>query len=489
MGALLVAVVAGCLWPAAAVAQDAGAIPSAADATAPSSDAGAPTQADAGSCSGPEGCESPDVEALYDRALDALVAGAWDDAGRLLDEVATRATTAGRRSAARDLAREARERHTAMRRTDGAPGPRRGAPDGSLDAWIPPPSTAPDSGESRAPTRVAPSREPAPAAPEPEGNGRLALVIGATIYGLAAAGPLTPLSLDVDDTKGFLGLYLLVAGGSFFLPFLLTRDADVPWGATALGLSGAVRGLAHGALLSLLLDDGSDEQTMFASMLVVSMLELGVGYLWADQTDMTAGEAHAAYLGSDVGLGLGLGLGVIAVGDDVDLERDPGVVVAGLVGAAAGVVGGRLFASARSWTWGDAELVQTTFLGGLYTGLTTMVVLGVEDVRALTSAAIVGSMGGLVIGDLLTRGRDVTTGQSIGVELGMFAGGFVGAGLGFLAFSDSDGDLDEVGARAMLGVSAATAIGGLALTYLLLDIDEERPRPRRPAGAPRGEHP
>lgn len=376
----------------------------------------------------------PALQALYDRAIAALLAGNLMAAEMTFEELASRTADSGAAAQARALA--ARVRALAMDR-------------------------------ALARQRAAPGDEPSPG--RPDQRGRTAFLATTTALGLAAWGWMLPTALDLDpgsDDRAFIGLYMVTAASAFVAPYFTTRSAPVTWGQTNLAFYGGTRGLEWGVLAaSIVMGDLDGDRAPAASMLLGSIAGLVGGYAWAGAADMSPGEARLVALGGDAGLFFGFGLGHVLGLDEQNRsfdERDSDrqarkMATMGLLGGAAGVAGGYLFGRDRGLTWGDGEVMRMSAVVGAWTGL-TVAVLGDLDSRPGVGLAMAGSAGALVGAAALVRDTRFTFAQALLVDLSTVAGGLGAAGITFLV-SESDSPKPYFVAGT-LGASA-----GFALSY------------------------
>lgn len=297
-------------------------------------------------------------------------------------------------------------------------------------------------------------------------EGRYLLLGQASLLGLGFYGWAVPYVVDAEDT-GAVAMYLLTAGGSFFLPYLLTEGRPVTYGMTNLSRYGASRGIAHGLLLHRLIAGDEEERICgefgcytandtgrgeIASALLASFAEGVGGYLWAHNEKMTAGTASAIALGGDAGLLWGLGTAFLVGTDDIGERSTAGITLPFTV---AGIAGGRWLAGRRDYTWGDVDVMYTAGVLGAYSGIAAMDLSNVDDEEPFVAAAMLGSAAGLYVADRLVRDTDFSVGQSILNRLGTLAGGLAGASIGVLAEDET----------IALAGSALGAAGGFALTY------------------------
>jgi hypothetical protein len=305
-------------------------------------------------------------------------------------------------------------------------------------------------------------------------EGRFLLLGTTTLLGLGFYGWAVPVMLDMDDGRLILATYMFTAAGSFVVPFLYTRGRPVTYGMANAGFWGATRGLVGGIYLATLLDDTSDRTAVGLGM--AGSLGAGLAmYDWARRTDMSAGDAHVIGNFGDFGHAWALSGMLIAQPDEDRL-----FAAAALAGGGAGLVLGATRAPRLPYTWGDAEVQRGGFYLGMYNALALWSLLVGDDPsddqgRILGALMIGGSAAGLHVTDRLLVGHDFTAGQGILVNLGMLAGGLMGAGLGVLiAGDDSDG-------RVIVTLSALGANAGFGLTYLTLSDDARRNAERRPS--------
>lgn len=332
--------------------------------------------------------------------------------------------------------------------------------------------------------RVAVSRRLAERAPSAlvDRSGRYLLLGTSTAVGLGIYGWGVPYAFGVDDTKGQVALYMLVSAASFFGPWLWSADRPVSLGMANGAFWGATRGIVHGIGLHRVIageepafvfcqpedfacfDRAGDEQDAWlrgrvASALAGSLIE-GVGALaWAKAAGASAGDAHLLGVSSDLGAG-----GAVALAVALGLEDDAATLWGlGLAGAAAGLGSGVVLRAHRDYSWGDAEVFRAAGLLGAYTGIAMAEIGTAEGPGAHAGLALAGGALGLFTGDRLVRGRDITAGQGLLVDLGTVAGGLLGLGVAVLVSDDAsiDGGLH-------LGLSALGAGLGFGATFAAL---------------------
>jgi hypothetical protein len=395
--------------------------------------------------------DSPEVEARYSQAMTDFAAGHFAEAAAGFDDVAAKTNDPGRKATAAEMGKQARARITTVP-ASGIGAPPGAGPGGT--ALGPPAGTLVDNPED---ARL----------DQKSRDGRYVLLIGTTVMGLALYGPTLAILAEDSSSKTEVGMYMLGAGTSFFVPYLLTRDEPVSWGMSDAWLYGSTRGALHGAFLLFVAGDNSNpsDKEVFSTLSLASLAE-GTGFtLWANQTRASAGLTNAMGGGSDFGIGFSLGLSSLVLPDDSLGLRWAGI--AGLAGAAVGYGAGYWYGTLRNPTWGDGTVLRTAGTLGAYASAVPLILGEVENRQAIAATLMVGAAGGLVLGDRLLEGHDFTTGQGVVTELATIAGALSGAGLAYLATPDSTSSTNEE--KALATGAVLGAVGGFALTYLGLD--------------------
>lgn len=392
---------------------------------------------------GPAAADPADVAARYQQALDAFSQGRFADAEALFREVGERSSDPLRRAIAEELARQA-----AARAARGTPGESPETP-----------------GATPPPTRTT----------RPEHDNARVRLLGTTLLLGLNYGWMVPLALDIDDGRAFTGAYMLTAGASFLGPYLATRDSRVSPAMASLGGGGAVLGLGHGALIYLLAEgtDGADDSIrgLFGSMIAASLLEGVSGYFWAKEADMKDGPANAALGGAAVGAGVAGALDFLVLGEDIEDLGGRGVAATLLLGSGLGIAGGYYAGKRRNYSDGDVYIVEVAGLLGTYLAATPLILFEPDDPRLVAGTLLAGASAGFLLGDRMVLGKEASKGQGMLIGLGTITGGLVGMGMGFLLSPENSDHLDDW----LVVSSAIGATGGLAMMYLVVDIDEEAP--------------
>ncbi len=289
-------------------------------------------------------------------------------------------------------------------------------------------------------------------------EGRTKLIVGTMALSLGYYGWAVPATLDVDDAKLAVGLYMLTSSAGFYIPLAATRNTPVTDAAATLSLYGGTRGIAHGVALSSLVSKDPSGRALIASGMLVSIAEALAAFHIANRSDMTAGTSEAISVGGDFGLGLGLGAAHLA--DYFDDDNEQAVAGSVLLGSGLGLLGGKLLSDHQPYTRGDAHVLCATGLLGGYIPLAVTDISGTENEKAYTAASMLGAVAGLGLGHRLVKGRDFTTGQGILIKLSEVAGGLLGLGVAYLVSSE-----DEDNNALYLTSSSIGATGGFWLMY------------------------
>jgi hypothetical protein len=320
-------------------------------------------------------------------------------------------------------------------------------------------------------------------------DGRAGLIVGQTVVGLGWHGWAVPTALGIDSDRGAVATYLLTAGASFLVPWLVTERVPVSVAERDASFWGATRGIAYGALLGdLIVGDGDaadggggrgqdDPRTQLALGSVVSLLGSILGYQAVERFDADPGRVALWSAAGDFGLG-GAFLASWALGlydDDLDCELDfctndgfegssaGHAVTLGL--GAASLWGAKLWSEREDYTVGDARALRSFGFLGAQSLLPLSVQLadgtqGDAGDRLVAASALAGAAAGLWLGNRTLRRTSLTGGEGLLVLAGHLAGGLGALGLTYLL--DAGGDAD---APVYLGTSAAGSVLGSLLTF------------------------
>jgi hypothetical protein len=237
----------------------------------------------------------------------------------------------------------------------------------------------------------------------------------------------------MDDTRTFVGTYMLTAGSTFFIPFLATSKSRVTKAQANMALYGGGMGILHGILLHGLLDGreffDSQSERILTTTLLTSVGEGIAGYMIAGANNLSEGKANVITTVGSFGLGAGAAIGYLA--DVDDFQGYSGLM---LLGTGAGFVAGTSIANTQQFTAGDAEVFAVAGSLGTYVPAALLYAFGADDDGAdlLVGTALAGTAGGLYAGSQLVKGHDFTDAEGDYIALGTIAGGALGVGVAYL---------------------------------------------------------
>lgn len=289
-------------------------------------------------------------------------------------------------------------------------------------------------------------------------EGRAKLIMGSLALSLTYYGWAIPAILEADEGKSGLALYMLTAGGGFFVPFSLTAKESVTEASATLYIYGGTLGIAHGCFLpQLLLGSETEARLVIASGMVGSILESVGGFQYANRSNMDAGTAEVIGVGGVFGMGWGVGGAHLFNFFEESNERKAAGII--LLGSGMGLLTGKLLSEQQTYTTGDANVLEAIGILGAYAPLAIVDIIGKDNEKVFIGASMVGSVIGLGIGNRLVQGKDFSTGQGRIITAGEFAGGLFGLGCAFIVSSDDDNS------ELFLASSSIGAVIGFWATY------------------------
>jgi len=170
--------------------------------------------------------------------------------------------------------------------------------------------------------------------------------------------------------------------------------------------------------------------------------------------------------------------GLFADAVKIDSSRATHILVGASIGSTLGLLGGAALAKTDTFTRGDVALVDTLGGVGAIGGLTMGLLMQPAEGEAYSVNAILGTVGGLIIGKVAAPLTNTTPRRMLRVAGVAAAGGAVPFLL-YAAVYDKSGHGDErlVGALSSIGL-----VGGLYLGFrLTADLDVDLDRSSNPA--------
>ncbi len=310
-------------------------------------------------------------------------------------------------------------------------------------------------------------------------DGRSELLWGLTIAGLACYGSAAIYIAGIEGTSAG-GLYMLTSAASFLIPYALTSNSPVSEGAARLSLWGAYSGMAHGLLLYQVFDldrnideyypdypndyyshTQSNTTALWSLMALTSITEAYIGYLIAQNNDISVGKSDVLVNSSIVCTGAIPGFLYIA-----GVENKQALNASAIIGTFSGYVLGNYISNTQNYSRGDAMCLSNSWVLGAAVPVSVLLASESNDPTLYISTAIIGAGLGMALGNHLVKGRDFTTSQGVYLSLGAFGGAFVSGGLALLSIGNNLNSGKIIPLFITIG-----AIGGFALTYSVMQDD------------------
>ena len=293
----------------------------------------------------------------------------------------------------------------------------------------------------------------------PDQDGRSLLLTGTTLFGFGYWGLALTQALDIEDSSRAIGVYLLTAGSSFFVPYFLTKESPVTKGMSVMAINGGLKGNLDALLLYYVVkngDSGSD-QALYASSLLGSIAELILFYKIAEKYNYSPGKANLLSTVSAFGYLYGF-LGVMTLSDTPSERAIAASMLAS--GLSAYFAVNHIF---KTETYGDGDYVMPTITGYL-AGLVPLCVMAAMDEtpegKGLAGLSLASSVLGLWLGDRLVRDINMSSSQGNYIHLGTLGGALAALGLVFALGGDSDATY-----RWLPLMTVAGGAGGMAIIY------------------------
>jgi len=271
-------------------------------------------------------------------------------------------------------------------------------------------------------------------------SSRSKFLIWEAILSFGVYGPLVTASLNPSNAQVGIGIYLVVGGLSFIIPYALTKNAPMTDGESSLALGGAFLGIGHGELLDFLFTNGNPGTEMGAIATLTSITETGIGYAIARRNNFSEGTSDVIRYGGLFGGWQGEGIAGLIVLDN----SSPSFSVIsglGLLGSAGGYYAGSLLANNQSYSRGNASVLLTAGIYGtiipvaLYSSAFANANYSTGIMRGLILSGMIGNASGIYLAHTLMRGKDFSTGEGNDVILGTTAGFAIGLGVAYIITS------------------------------------------------------
>ena len=300
-------------------------------------------------------------------------------------------------------------------------------------------------------------------------NGRQEYLISSTVSGLGLYAWALPRALNIENERPFIATYMLVGGGSFYVPFLATKNQEITKPMARSYSIGTVTGTGHGFLIYNLmnLNDVYDPMTGYnyekrqRRLFVPMIFSLGESFGMMALTkkhDLSLSNLGMITTGSVWGAGYGASFGNFFTSENSDYKADSRRVTYGtLIGSGLGMYAGHyIHSKIPDMTVGDM-IVANAYgtLGALYAATITDLALDFNDYN--DSKILLGSMtatsaAGIAYGLSRGKGYNYTPAEGAYIGLSEIAGGLVGIGVGYLVTNNLESETALVSAS--LGASA-----------------------------------
>ncbi|HOT15456.1 MAG TPA: hypothetical protein PK252_11910 [Bacteroidales bacterium] len=266
-------------------------------------------------------------------------------------------------------------------------------------------------------------------------EGRSWLLASSTFLGLTLYGPSVPSIINSTNDKIQVSSYMLTAASGFFLPWYLTRNRSVSYAHLNLTTFGLSWGFLHGAQIYWATSGYNNLNNALTFGTICGITEGFIGYNLVDKFNISYGQAQLMTFYSEIGLFIGF---AAAQRFNIDAEEKPGGFQGlSLLGSALGLGIGYRQGLDKSITAGDAQIIGISALLSAYLTIPPLSDIAPDDSRNISTTLSLAGICGAFIGSKLIRNIDFSYGQSLMIGLGTIAGGFTGAGVGYLIDNNS----------------------------------------------------
>lgn len=274
------------------------------------------------------------------------------------------------------------------------------------------------------------------------------------VFSGALYGPLGVYIAGSEVPGNVLLTYAAVSGASFLIPYFLTKNVDVSEASASLYLTTSILGLIQSNLIYMGRNDVNEfSRNQALYVLIGTMAESAAGYLWADWSDMTPGEADLISFYGFLSIGNGAALPIMFGNED----EKACFLSAGLMPYLGMYIGSKI-CDFDKISRGDASIASTFGLLGAYYPIAAGLFMENNDLKYYAASFLLGSSVGLFIGHQLIDGFNYKYKSGLTVQASAVLGGVLGGGLGYL--------IDNKPKNLLAGSIVGSAVG---LTWSLLN--------------------
>jgi hypothetical protein len=274
-------------------------------------------------------------------------------------------------------------------------------------------------------------------------------------------GPAVVTIADPDNGSVSTGLYLISAAATYYIPFMLTKNSQITPAQAHTSIAYGFTGIFAGGALSALM--GVEDNRGFCGIMLGTSISGQVsGFSWGRKFTKPQAQTISQFSGFGM-VDLPLFTCVLAKDPDEKL-----ISAAALAGVGGGTWLGHRLARGKDISDGEPAISETSGLVGMATGAGLYITVAAKDSlgdldingRAMCAVTLAGNIGGLYLGNRLSRGYRYTKGDGLIVEGATCGGTLLGAGIGFLAGQNGSG-ADR--ARVVCGTATLGLLGGYYL--------------------------
>jgi len=250
---------------------------------------------------------------------------------------------------------------------------------------------------------------------------------------------------------------MLMAGVSFYAPFVSTANTEITKSMAYLTYYGATRSFLHGAAINgLITDDKISFKGIVLTSAAVSLTEMMLGYSYARNKGISHGRAQALGLFMDYGLYTGFATSMVLSDEAVRFSS-----IMALAGTGLGIVMGSKLTMNEDKSVGDVSVMySTTIIGGLIANAVGNSISR-NDNKVMFASSIIGSSIGLYYGNRISQSYDFSDNQGSYIRLSSLAGYLTGLGASYVFF----GEISDKTINPYFLVSSLGAAGGYYIMF------------------------